>query len=36
MVCIQTKVIHLCIETKQKYDSDTINATVIFIAFQKQ
>ena len=29
MACIQTKVIHLRIETKQKYDSDTITVAVM-------
>ena len=31
MVCIQTRVIHVCIETKQKYEFDTINAAVLTI-----
>ena len=31
VMCTQTKDIHLCIEDKQKYDSDTMNTAVITI-----
>ena len=39
MVCIQTKVIHLYVETKQKCDFNTMNAYTVItieITFRKR